>query len=150
MRAVIQRVHKASVEINKKTIGSIGPGLLILLAVHKNDTKEDAAWLADKILSLRIFDNNDGHMDLSLKDIKGEILVVSQFTLYGDCRKGRRPSWSNSASPELAERLYQYFISHLKNTGIKTATGKFQAMMNVSLINDGPVTLILDSPKSIN
>jgi D-tyrosyl-tRNA(Tyr) deacylase len=145
MRAVLQRVKKASVNVNNKTIGSIGAGLLILLGVHKEDTENDASRLAEKIVTLRIFDDMQSRMNLSLKDIKGEMLIVSQFTLYGDCRKGRRPSWSASASPEQANMLYQKFISYVKNTGINTATGEFQAMMDVFLVNDGPVTLLLDS-----
>lgn len=145
MRAVLQRVKKASVNVNNKTIGSIGAGLLVLLGVHKEDTENDANRLAEKIATLRIFDDMQSRMNLSLKDIKGEMLIVSQFTLYGDCRKGRRPSWSASAPPEQANMLYQKFISYVQNTGINTATGEFQAMMDVSLVNDGPVTLLLDS-----
>ena len=150
MRAVLQRVKKASVDVDNKTIGSIGSGLLILLAVHQDDTDKDVVWLADKIVNLRVFDDADGRMNLSLLDTGGEMLIVSQFTLYGDCRKGRRPSWSGSAQPLLADRLYRHFISQIEARGITTATGEFQAMMEVSLLNDGPVTLILDSPQTAN
>ncbi len=149
MRAVLQRVKKASVDVNNKIIGSIGPGLLIFLGVHKDDDQKDAKWLADKISTLRIFDDKDGRMNHSLFDIKGEMLIVSQFTLYGDCKKGRRPGWSSSASPDLAKQLYELFISNIQNKNITVSTGEFQAMMDVSLINDGPVTLILDSPKAL-
>ncbi|MCF6188062.1 MAG: D-aminoacyl-tRNA deacylase [Desulfobulbaceae bacterium] len=148
MRAVIQRVKCAAVQVDNVTIGSIEQGLLILLGVHAVDTDRDVAWLADKTVNLRIFDDPDGKMNLSLLDTSGSLLVVSQFTLYGDCRKGRRPSWSQAARPELAENLYTAFAAAVRQHGIPVQTGQFQAMMEVSLTNDGPVTLILDSHKT--
>lgn len=149
MRAVIQRVAKADVTVGGTQIGAIGAGLLVLLGVHKDDTDKDVVWLVDKTINLRIFDDEKGHLNRSLLDIGGEMLIVSQFTLLGDCRKGRRPSWSLSAPPELAEKFYLDFIKRVTAKGVKTATGKFQAMMEVSLINSGPVTMILDSHKII-
>lgn len=148
MRAVIQRVSSAKVEVESKITGSINKGLLILLGVHTNDTEKDVTWLAEKIINLRIFDDEKGFMNLSLKDVNGELLVVSQFTLYGDCRKGRRPSWSTAAPPQTAELLYEEFNKKCSMLGIKPETGIFQAMMNVTLTNDGPVTLLLDSHKT--
>lgn len=145
MRAVVQRVSSCSVTVDDETTGLIGTGLLVLLAVKTGDTEKDGAYLAEKIANLRIFADNDGKMNLSVRDIGGEILVVSQFTLYGECRKGRRPSYNNAAPPDLAERLYLYFVNCLKGTGIGVETGRFQAMMKVRLVNDGPVTLLLDS-----
>ncbi|MDK2885656.1 MAG: D-aminoacyl-tRNA deacylase [Thermosipho sp. (in: thermotogales)] len=147
MRAVVQRVNYASVEVNGEIIGKINKGLLVLLGVGKDDTEKDTEYLVEKILNLRIFDDKDGKMNLSLLDIKGELLVVSQFTLYGDCRRGRRPSYSDSAHPEKAENLYNLFVDYSKKFGIKVETGKFGAYMKVSLENDGPVTLLLDSKK---
>ncbi len=148
MRAVIQRVKCASVQVDKSIIGSIDHGLLVLLGVHAIDTDRDVAWLADKTVNLRIFDDPDGKMNLSLLDTGGSLLVVSQFTLYGDCRKGRRPSWSQAGRPELAEGLYTLFATAVRRHGIPVQTGQFQAMMDVSLTNDGPVTLLLDSHKT--
>ncbi len=148
MRAVIQRVSRADVLVDNASTGSIGHGLLVLLGVANNDTEQDACWMADKIINLRIFDDLDGKMNLSLLDTGGSLLVVSQFTLYGDCRKGRRPSWSQAGRPELAKDLYQKFVEIVRRQGISTQTGKFQAMMEVTLTNDGPVTLLLDSNKS--
>ncbi len=148
MRAVIQRVKCASVQVDKSIIGSIDHGLLVLLGVHAIDTDRDVAWLADKTVNLRIFDDPDGKMNLSLLDTGGSLLVVSQFTLYGDCRKGRRPSWSQAGRPELAESLYTLFATAVRRHGIPVQTGQFQAMMDVSLTNDGPVTLLLDSHKT--
>jgi D-tyrosyl-tRNA(Tyr) deacylase len=145
MRAILQRVSEAQVQIDGATIGEIGHGLLVLLGVTKSDTAEQARWLADKIVSLRIFNDADGKMNLDLAEVGGAILVVSQFTLYGDCSKGRRPSFIDAAPPETAIPLYEEFINAVKAHGIPTATGRFGAMMQVSLINDGPVTLILDS-----
>ncbi len=145
MRAVIQRVKQAKVEVANRTVGEIGNGILTFLGVGKEDTRDDADYLADKIVNLRIFEDNEGKLNLSLKDISGEILIVSQFTLYADCRKGRRPSFSLAAEPDHAQELYQYFISHVKTQGINTSTGEFQAKMEVELINDGPVTILLDS-----
>jgi D-tyrosyl-tRNA(Tyr) deacylase len=148
MRAVVQLVKKASVTVDQSMISEIGPGLLVLLGVHKNDTARDARILAEKIAHLRIFPDQGKLMNLSVLDVEGEILVVSQFTLYGDCRKGRRPSYSEAAPPELAEELYEMFIRETAKLNIPVASGKFQAMMDVQLVNQGPVTLLLDSTKS--
>ncbi len=147
MKTVIQRVKKSKVVVDGEVVGSIGHGLLVLLGVAGEDERADAGWLADKVSGLRIFEDEAGKMNRSLSDIGGEILVVSQFTLYGDCRKGRRPSFVRAAGPEKANELYEYFVSCLKNKGIRVQTGTFQAMMDVSLVNDGPVTLIVESPK---
>ena len=148
MRAVIQLVSKASVRVGENQVSKIGPGLLVLLGIHKNDTEKDAATLADKIANLRVFPDQDKLMNLSILNVGGDMLVVSQFTLYGDCRKGRRPSYSSAAPPELANRLYELFMDEVQKIGIPVAAGKFQAMMDVELINRGPVTLLLDSAKS--
>jgi len=148
MRAVIQRVSRASVRINEIITGKIGPGLVVLLGIRTDDTARDLQWLADKIVHLRIFDDDEGKMNISLADIGGEMLIVSQFTLYGDCRKGRRPGYSNGAPPEIAKPLYQQFIEEVKSHRIDVATGTFQATMDVALVNDGPVTLLLDSEKT--
>ena len=148
MRAVIQRVSRAEVRVNGKITGSIGRGLLILLAVSKEDTDVQLRWMLDKIRGLRIFPNDEGKFDRSLENIQGEALIVSQFTLYGDCRKGRRPGFDASAPPEIAEPLYDRAIEYMRSKGIKTESGVFGAMMEVELVNDGPVTLILDSPVS--
>jgi D-tyrosyl-tRNA(Tyr) deacylase len=147
MRAVVQRVSQASVCVDDQIHGAIGPGLLVLLGVGKNDSEQDAALLADKIANLRIFDDEQGLMNLSLLDTQGEMLVVSQFTLFGDCRKGRRPSYSTAAPPAEAVRLYEQFIRETRARRITVATGKFQAMMHVTLVNNGPVTLLLDTEK---
>ncbi len=147
MRAVLQRVSRANVAVAGKVIGEIGRGILVLLGVEPSDTEEDARQLADKTIALRIFDDADGKMNLSLEEIAGAILVVSQFTLLGDCRKGRRPSFIGAAQPELAERLYDTFVGAIGSRGIRVATGKFRATMEVELVNDGPVTLLLDSRK---
>lgn len=146
MRAVVQLVKKASVTIEKKTSGAIGRGLLVLLGVSRSDTARDVEYMVDKIINLRIFPDQDGKMNLSVRDINGEILVVSQFTLFGDCRKGRRPSYSHAAPPEIADALYQAFVAAMGQY-LRVATGTFQAMMEVELINDGPVTLLIDSSK---
>ncbi len=148
MRAVIQLVKKASVSVEDTAISNIGYGLLVLLGVHRNDTRKDAKMMADKIAHLRIFPDRGKLMNLSVLDVGGEILVVSQFTLFGDCRKGRRPSYSEAAPPELAEELYERFIRETEKHDIKVASGKFQAMMDIELVNQGPVTLLLDSAKS--
>lgn len=148
MRAVVQLVKQSTVTVGTETTGTIGKGFLILLGVNQTDTKEEAHYLANKIATLRLFQDEQGKMNLSLLDTGGSALVVSQFTLYGDCRKGRRPSYSKAARPELAKQLYELFISLLREKGITVATGKFQAMMEVSLINDGPVTLLIDSDKN--
>ena len=147
MRAVVQLVSKASVRVKEKQISQIGPGLLILLGVHRDDTEKDASMLADKIANLRVFPDQDKLMNLSILDVGGNMLVVSQFTLYGDCRKGRRPSYTSAAPPGLANRLYELFMEETRKTGITVASGEFQAMMDVELINQGPVTLLLDSTK---
>jgi len=148
MRAVVQLVKKASVTVNSSVISAIGPGLLVLLGIQKNDTNADAKLLAEKIAHLRIFPDQGKLMNLSVVDVGGQILVVSQFTLYGDCRKGRRPSYSNAAPPEQAEKLYELFIRETAKLGIPIASGRFQALMEVELINQGPVTLLLDTAKS--
>ncbi len=148
MRAVIQRVSQARVEVDGQITGAIGQGLLVLLGVHRNDTEKDLVWMADKIQHLRIFEDEQGLMNRSLDDIGGQLLVVSQFTLYGDCRKGRRPSWNEAASPEVAKDLYDRFIALCREREIPTEAGIFQAMMEVSLTNDGPVTILLDSHKT--
>lgn len=148
MRAVVQLAQKASVSINGAVISEIGYGLLVLLGVRKNDTPSDARMLAEKIVHLRIFPDQGKLMNLSVLDVKGQMLIVSQFTLYGDCRKGRRPSYSDAAPPDQAEELYELFIKETARLGVPVASGKFQAMMDVALINDGPVTLLLDSEKS--
>jgi D-tyrosyl-tRNA(Tyr) deacylase len=148
MRAVIQLVKKASVTVNESMVSEIGPGLLVLLGIHKNDTPRDAQMLAEKIAHLRIFPDQEKLMNLSVLDVGGEILVVSQFTLYGDCRKGRRPSYSEAAPPERAVELYEMFLRETAKLNIPVASGKFQAMMDVELVNQGPVTLLLDSAKS--
>lgn len=145
MRAVVQRVDNASVEVENKIIGNIGKGLLVLLGVKEGDTEKDADYLAEKIPNLRIFSDDDDKMNLSVIDISGEILVVSQFTLYGDTKKGRRPSFVKAAKPKKADELYMYFVNRLKEKNIEIQTGQFQAMMNVSLVNSGPVTLIIDT-----
>jgi D-aminoacyl-tRNA deacylase len=145
MKAVLQRVKRASVTVEGKIVGQIGQGILILLGVEQGDSEADARQLADKTVDLRIFDDSQGKMNLSLADVHGSLLVVSQFTLLGDCRKGRRPSFIKAAPPELAEKLYETFVAAAGVRGIPVATGKFRAMMDVELVNDGPVTLILES-----
>ncbi|WP_028314188.1 D-aminoacyl-tRNA deacylase [Desulfatibacillum aliphaticivorans] len=145
MRAVVQRVKSARVKVNGKSVGAINKGLLVLLGVAPEDTSKEVEYLAKKIVGLRIFEDDNGKMNLSLDEVGGEMLVVSQFTLYGDCRKGRRPSFVGAAPPELAEKLYEEFVNVVDLLGIKTATGKFGAMMDVSLVNQGPVTLIVES-----
>jgi D-tyrosyl-tRNA(Tyr) deacylase len=148
VKAVLQRVSHASVKVDGAIVGQIGRGLLVLLGVHQEDSEADAHALADKTTALRIFDDADGKMNLSVEDVKGSVLVVSQFTLLGDCRKGRRPSFVDAAPPELAERLYETFVAAIGVKGIPVATGKFRAQMDVALVNDGPVTLLLDSRRS--
>lgn len=144
MRAVIQRVEKANVKTDSQIVGEIKKGLLILLAIHKDDDEKELYKLADKIINLRIFEDQSGKMNLSLISTAGEVLVVSQFTLYGDTRKGKRPSFTESAPPEKAIPIYDKFVEYIRSKGIETATGKFGAKMQVSLINDGPVTIIID------
>jgi D-tyrosyl-tRNA(Tyr) deacylase len=148
MRAVVQLVKKASVAVNGSVISRIGSGLLVLLGIQKNDSSFDAKVLAGKIAHLRIFPDQGKMMNLSVLDVGGEMLVVSQFTLYGDCRKGRRPSYAKAAPPGQAEELYEKFIQEAEKLGVAVAAGKFQAMMDVEFINQGPVTLLLDSAKS--
>ncbi|HHT73106.1 MAG TPA: D-tyrosyl-tRNA(Tyr) deacylase [Firmicutes bacterium] len=145
MRAVVQRVTEAAVAVDGETKARIGEGILVLLGVGQEDTEADAAYLADKVANLRIFSDGEGRLNLSVQDVQGEVLVVSQFTLYGDCRKGRRPSFSSAAPPALARELYETFAARLRALGIPVATGVFQAHMDVSLTNDGPVTLIMSS-----
>jgi D-tyrosyl-tRNA(Tyr) deacylase len=145
MKAVIQRVKSAEVRVDGRVTGKIGKGLLILLGVRKGDGESDLSFLASKIPGLRIFEDDSGKFNLSLKEINGEMLIVSQFTLYSDCRKGRRPSFTDAEEPALAKNLYEQFISTLRGQGISVQTGEFQAKMEVHLINDGPVTLLLDS-----
>ncbi len=147
MRAVLQRVTRASVRVGGETVGEIGPGLLVLLGVARDDAGEDARYLLEKVLSLRVFDDAEGRMNLSVVERGGALLVVSQFTLYGDARKGRRPSWFDAAPPELARPLYEFFVTQARARGARVETGSFQAMMEVELVNDGPVTILLDSRK---
>ena len=148
MRAVVQRVSRAKVAVDGEITGEIGRGLLILLGVAVNDTESDLDYLVEKIVNLRIFEDADDKMNLSLIDIKGEMLVVSQFTLYGDTRRGRRPSFITAAPPQKANELYEYFVEKARRQIAKVGTGRFQAMMDVELVNDGPVTIMLDSEKS--
>ncbi|HZR65285.1 MAG TPA: D-aminoacyl-tRNA deacylase [Terriglobales bacterium] len=145
MRAVVQRVSRAEVSVEKEIIGQIGPGLLVLLGISKNDTQSDADYLAAKIPGLRIFDDEKGKMNLSLVDTHGAVLAVSQFTLYGDARKGKRPSFDEAAPPQLARELYEHFVKRIREAGVICETGRFQATMQVELVNDGPVTILLDS-----
>lgn len=146
MRAVIQRVRSASVCVDGDEVGRIGVGMLVLLAAAKDDGPDQVKWMAEKLSGLRIFADEAGKMNLSLTQVRGEMLIVSQFTLYGDCRKGRRPSYAHAAAPELAEPLYKDFIEAVRGKGIPVQEGVFGAMMDVELVNDGPVTLIIDSP----
>lgn len=145
VRAVLQRVTEARVRVAGEVLGETGPGLLVLLGVTQSDTPEQARWLAEKIVGLRVFNDDDGKMNRSVADIGGGVLIVSQFTLYGDCRKGRRPSFIDAAPPEIAIPLYEAFIAAVRSEGIPVATGRFGAMMQVELVNDGPVTLVVDS-----
>jgi len=148
MRAVVQRVTRASVTIDGEIAGEIEHGLVVLLGVARDDTKEDADYLAPKIIALRIFDDAEGRMNVSLKDSGGGLLIVSQFTLYGDVRRGLRPSWSDAAAPEIAEPLYAYFVESSRKLHGRVETGSFRKMMLVELVNDGPVTILLDSRKT--
>lgn len=149
MRAVLQRVSSARVTVEGRTVGKIGPGLLVLLGVEEGDTEEDALYLAGKTAQLRIFEDADEKMNLSVKDTGGEVLVVSQFTLLADCSKGRRPGFSRAAQPARANELYERFVALLDRRGLRVATGTFQANMEVGLVNQGPVTLLLDSRKGL-
>lgn len=148
MRAVVQRVSEASVGVSGSVEGSIGAGMVVLVGVEKNDSEKDADYLAEKISGLRIFPDAGGKMNLCVEDAGGEILAVSQFTLYGDCRRGRRPSYSRAAGGDFAEHLYELFVSRLRERGLRVATGVFGADMDVRIVNSGPVTLLLDSSKS--
>lgn len=145
MRAVVQRVTRASVTVDGEVVGEIGSGLVVLLGIARDDTEKDAAYLVEKIGDLRVFDDEDGRMSTSVKDIGGGMLVVSQFTLYGDVRRGLRPSWIDAAPPEMAEPLYDFFVQKARAILDNVATGSFRAMMKVELVNDGPVTILLDS-----
>jgi D-tyrosyl-tRNA(Tyr) deacylase len=147
MRAVVQRVTSSKVTVEGNTIGEIKKGLTVLIGIGEDDTERDLEYLVDKIINLRIFEDREEKMNLSLKDVNGELLVVSQFTLYGDCRKGKRPSFDKAAKPDVAEELYGRFVNACRELGIKVQTGKFQAMMIVEIHNDGPVTILLDSKK---
>ena len=147
MRAVVQRVRRAQVSVGEEITGKIGAGLLVLVGVSKTDTSADADYLAGKIASLRIFEDSDGKMNLSLADVGGAVLAVSQFTLYGDARKGKRPSFDQAAPARQANELYQVFVEKVRAEGIRCETGRFQAVMQVELVNDGPVTILLDSSR---
>ncbi len=148
MRTVVQRTTDASVTIDNQVVGAIGQGIVVLLGIHAEDGPAEITWMADKVINLRIFEDDQGKMNRSLKDICGEMLIISQFTLYGDCRKGRRPGYSSAAPPAIAEPLYHQFVEEVQSRGITVATGTFQASMQVKLVNDGPVTLMLDSHKN--
>jgi D-tyrosyl-tRNA(Tyr) deacylase len=147
MRAVVQRVTHAQVAIGEEIAGRIGSGLLVLLGIGKTDTQADADYLAAKIVGLRVFEDENGKMNLSLAETHGSVLAVSQFTLYGDVRKGKRPSFDEAAPPQLAKELYEHFVRKIREAGLACETGRFQAMMNVELVNDGPVTILLDSSR---
>ncbi len=145
MRAVVQRVSSARVTVDGEVVGAIGAGLVIFLGVGRGDRPEDCAYLAEKVANLRIFEDEQGLMNLSIKQVNGEVLLISQFTLYGDCYKGRRPSFTEAAPPEQAEKLYLCFCDHLRRQGLQVATGQFRAVMEVTVQNQGPVTILLDS-----
>jgi D-tyrosyl-tRNA(Tyr) deacylase len=147
VRVVIQRVSEASVTVDQKTVGAIGQGLMVLLGVAQGDTSQEAKSLAEKTAGLRIFEDDAGKMNRSVEEIGGSLLVVSQFTLLGDCRKGRRPGFTDAAPPELADQLYEEYVAALRSRGVNVATGVFRADMQVALVNDGPVTMLLDSRK---
>lgn len=148
MRALVQRVSRAKVTVNREIAGEIGPGLLVLLGVGTGDTRADADYLADKTIGLRIFEDPGGKMNLSVVDIGGAVLAVSQFTLYGDVRRGKRPSFDAAAPPQWARELYEYFVEKIRASGLRCETGRFQEMMQVELVNEGPVTILLDSAKT--
>jgi D-aminoacyl-tRNA deacylase len=148
MRAVVQRVSRAKVTVNDWIAGEIGMGLLVLLGVSEEDTESDVTYLTEKIAGLRIFEDSDGKMNLSVLDVAGSILAVSQFTLYGDVRRGKRPSFDAAAKPDSARRLYELFVERLRAAGLRCETGRFQEMMQVELVNEGPVTILLDSRKT--
>jgi D-tyrosyl-tRNA(Tyr) deacylase len=148
MRAVVQRVKSARVEVETEITGEIDSGLLVFLGIGKEDNQKDADYLLDKIINLRIFEDEDQRLNLSALDLNKDLMIVSQFTLFGDCRQGRRPSFFEAAPPAEAEKIYNYFVGEAKKSELKIETGKFQAMMDVSLVNDGPVTILLDSKKN--
>lgn len=148
MRAVVQRVRRATVTVADDVTGAIGPGILLLLGAGEDDTDDDLEWMLEKVINLRIFMDDDDKMNLSLLDVGGELLVVSQFTLYGDCRRGRRPSFVRALEPQAAETMVDEFVSRARDRNLTVATGRFGAMMDVELLNDGPVTLLLDSQKT--
>lgn len=148
MRAVVQRVTHAEVIVGNRQTGVIGEGIMVLVGIHREDSTRDVSWMADKLVHLRIFDDDAGLMNQSLLDTGGEMLIVSQFTILGDCRKGRRPSWSTAAAPDQANILYLQLVEAVSTYGVRTATGEFQALMDVALVNNGPVTLLLDSQKN--
>lgn len=147
MRAVLQRVTRARVRVEGETVGEIEGGLLVLLGVARDDEERDALYLVEKVLNLRVFEDEEGRMNLSVTETGGALLVVSQFTLYGDVRRGRRPSWIDAAEPELAERLYEFFVAEARRGASRVETGAFRRMMEVELVNDGPVTILVDSRK---
>lgn len=148
MKVIVQRVSRAEVRVDKKIVGQIKHGMLIFAGIGKEDTSSDADYLAGKVTQLRMFEDKEGKMNLSSTDVSAELLVVSQFTLYGDCRKGRRPSFDKAADPQKGKELYDHFVAQLRNQNLKVETGQFQAMMDVELVNDGPVTFILESNNS--
>jgi len=148
VRAVVQRVREASVIVAERTVGTIGKGLLVLLGVGREDKEDDAAYISDKVVGLRIFPDRDGKMNLSVSDVAGEVMVISQFTLFGDVRRGKRPSFTDAAAPEDALRLYDCVVRQIRERGLGVVTGEFGAMMQVRLINDGPVTILLDSKRA--
>ena len=148
MRAVVQRVSRAKVTVGDEVTGEIGKGLLVLLGVEQEDNEAGADYLVDKVVGLRVFEDVDGKMNLSVAEVGGAVLVVSQFTLYGDARRGKRPSFDRAARPERANELYEYFVAKVRAAGLRCETGRFQAMMDVELVNDGPVTILLDSEKT--
>jgi len=147
MRAVLQRVTRACVRVEGETVGEIGGGLVVLLGIARDDTREDAAYVLEKLVNLRVFDDAEGRMNRSVVEAGGGVLIVSQFTLYGDVRRGRRPSWFEAAPPEVAEPLYEFFVAEAGRRVARVATGSFRRMMEVELVNDGPVTILLDSRK---
>ena len=147
MRAVVQRVSRAQVSVNGSVVGAIGEGLLVLLGVGQRDTEADAAYLADKVAGLRIFHDHEGKMNRAVGETGGQVLVISQFTLFGDMRRGKRPSFDAAARPEIARGLYEFFVERIRATGLRCETGRFQEMMSVELVNEGPVTILLDSEK---
>src|SRR5438132_1523855 len=148
MRAVVQRVSRAKVTVNGEMVGEIGPGLLVLLGVGEADTEADAIYVAGKICGLRVFEDDQEKMNRSVQDVGGSVLAVSQFTLYGDVRRGKRPSFDAAAAPQQARELYEYFVGRIRAAGLPCETGRFQEMMEVELVNDGPVTILIDSAKS--